>query len=157
MVLFTLQFHSVVDVITNSSSELFVGLEGSKDLMVNLVKEIYPDYLSEYSEIKTIDELSDGDLDLYINYHYYCWSNSEQRSIYNVIDGFTYDEMYITKKHSWGSTTYIRRDFVKNNRDRVNNAIDSERKMFFMFSSDDNPDWDMQEELMNIMTRYHLG
>lgn len=153
MVLFTLQFHSVVDVITNSSSELFVGLENSKELMVSLVKDIYPGYLDDYEEVRGIEDLTDDELEMYISYHYNGWSNSQQCMMHNV----TFDEMYETKVYDYGSYTYIRSDFISDNRERINNSIDPERKMFFMFSRDENPDWEMQERLMSIMQRYHLG
>lgn len=162
MVLFTLQFHSVVDVITNSSSELFVGLENSKELLISLVKDVYPNYLDEYVEIKNTRELSDGDLSAYIYFHYDCWSNRQQRFIHSVIDGFDYDEMYEKKEYDYGNgevETYIqiREDFVIDNRDRIIESIDPDGKMFFMFSRDENPDWEKQEQLMLIMNRYHLG
>jgi len=157
MVLFTLQFHSVLDVITNSSSELFVGLHKSRDLMIELVKEIYPRYMDEYSRIRTIDELSDDDIDVYLHYHYDCWSNSQQRTIHSVVDGFEFDDMYEIKRYGDNDYTVLKENFVSSNRDKINDGIDLERKMFFMFSLDDNPNWDMQERLESIMTRYHLG
>ena len=158
-VMFTLQFHSVLDVITNSSSELFVGLHKSKKLMINLVKDIYPEYLSEYEDIKTFSELSSDELDLYINYHYESRSNNEQRIIRDIPDGFLFDEMYV--RESYGSNDreyiFIRDDFVTKYRDRLIESIDPDGKMFFMFSLDENPNWDMQKSLESIMTRYHLG
>lgn len=146
-ILFTINVHSVVDVITNSSSELFVGKHQSKEIMKEMIKQIYPNYLNEYEELKTINELSNNGLYVYISYHYESWRKS------NLIKGFSFDEMY-EKKGDW---TYIKNDFVEDNRERIINAIDPERKMFFLFSVDDNPDFEMQEKLENIMTRYHLG
>lgn len=157
MILFTLQFHSVLDVITNSSSELFVGIHKSKELMTELVKNIHPRYLDEYDEIKKIDELTEDELYEFISYHFNGWSNRKQQMKYSVVNGFTFEQMYEDKVYGNRSYTEIRDDFIKKNRDGICNGIDHERKMFFMFSNDENPNWDMQEGLMSIMTRYHLG
>lgn len=146
-IVFVMNIHSVVDVITNSSSELFVGKHQSKEIIEEMIKLAYPNYLNEYEELKSIDELSDDDLDVYISYHYEIWGNLK------LIDGFSFDEMY-EKENDW---IYISNDFVKNNRQKIINAIDPERKMFFLFSIDENPNWEMQGRLENIMTRYHLG
>ena len=35
--------------------------------------------------------------------------------------------------------------------------LDPEQKLWFLFSINENPNWEMQENLMNIGTRYHLG
>lgn len=146
-ILFTMNIHSVVDVITNSSSELFVGKHQSKEIMEEMIKQIYPNYLNEYEELMTIDELSNYYLDVYISYHYESW-----RSV-NLIEGFSFEDMYEKE----GDLVYIKNDFVEKNRERIINSIDPERKMFFLFSINDNPNWEMQEKLESIMTRYHLG
>ena len=158
MILFTVQIHSVIDIITNSSSELFVGLHNSKDIMKDMIEQVYPNYLDEYEELKSIDELRKDELELYISYNYEYWSNNDQRTIQNVIDGFKPEEMYETKTFKGGhSYTQLIDNFIDNHYERIKNGIDPERKMFFLFSFDDNPNWDMQEKLEKIMNRYHLG
>ena len=155
--LFIIKPHSVIDVITNSSSELFIGKHNSKDLMIEMIRSAYPAYRAEYDEVKTIDQLDDEELEMYISYHYEYWSNREQETIRNVIDGFTEEEMYVTKEFNGHEYTYLIDDFVKYNRERIIQGIDPDKEMFFMFSYDENPDWDAQELLSNFMTRYHLG
>lgn len=154
-VMFVCHPHSWVDVITNSSSELFTCFADSKKQVENMIKDFYPNYLNEYEPIKTIDELDEYELRTYIDYHYSFWSNPSQKFIYNVIPGFTKDEMYEKEENS--KYCLLKENFIANNRERINNAIDPERKMFFLFSLDSNPNWEMQELFMHFMTRYHLG
>lgn len=165
MVIFTLKLHSVVDVITNSSSELFVGTGVSKEAVVQLVEKVYPNYLDEYDEVKATHELTNSELDVYIEYkHNHYFTNSSQLATIlagvggecppDVIPGFTFDEMY--KKGNYG--TYLRHPFVTDeNRERVIEAIDPNGVMFFLASLDDNPNWEYQEQLETIMIRYHIG
>lgn len=149
--LFTLKPHSFVDVITNSSSELFVGNLPKRELQ-RLLAEAYPGYLSEYEGLKSIEELSNDELETYISYHYDGWSNSRQQTKQKLVPGFTSEEMYgpVGYRGCW--------NFVQDhNRVKIMNGIDPYRKMFFLFSLEQNPDWEMQERLMNFMKRYHLG
>jgi hypothetical protein len=146
--------HSVVDVITNSSSELFVGMGDNKQEIEDLVRSIYPNYLDEYYPIKSTNDLDRYELESYLNYRFEYWSNSEQKLIQNNIPGLTKEEMLLLNKNGYYS------DVVTDDEDRMNRikeALDPDNTMFFLFSRDDNPDWDMQERLMDVMERYHLG
>jgi hypothetical protein len=150
--LFTLQIHSVVDLITNSSSELFVGTYDSKKTLIVLLENIYPDYLSEYEQLKNIDELSMNELAEYVycRYQHYDTNNTPV----NVISEFTTDDMFEEPEYGW---VYVKENFVRNNFDKIIKNIDPENNLIFLYSVDDNPNWSMQEKLMKIMTRYHLG
>jgi len=173
-ILFTLKPHSVVDVITNSSSELFVGSSQSKETMISLIENVYPEYLNEYEHIKTIDDLSESELNTYFSYTCSAHRWPAEKSMYPVLNGFTFDELYepkddskpawngeiqydlknnvINKKHKWDHS------FVTSeNLEEIKNKLDPKREMYFLFSIDDNPNWEMQEELECFMTRHHLG
>lgn len=150
--------HSFVDVITNSSTELFVGSSNTKDALLTMIKEIYPEYFNEYCDLRTLDELDDDEIYTFLGYTYDRWSNQEQKMVHDVIDGFTFEEMY--EQFSWNDekgSFYIRDTFVNDHREKIIDALDPKRKMFFLFSIDQNPNWEMQEKLMMIMSRYHLG
>jgi len=149
-VLFALKPHSVVDVITNSSSELFVGNSTSKEDIINIIKESYLNYLDEYSEVKATKELSNDEIETYIGYHYNNWSNAHQKFMQELVPGFKYEDIF--------DGEYVKSNLVNNkNRDKFIKGIDPNNEMYFLFSLDDNPNWDYQEKLMNIMHRYHLG
>jgi len=162
-ILFTLQIHSVVDLITNSSSELFVGTYDSKNTVIELIRSVYPNYLEEYEEVKSIDELSIEELEDYIQYNYmYTYKYFDlkldkyvyQHTPPHIIPGFKPEEMFDTQCYS---TIYVQDFFVEDNYDRIINNLDPEKKMFFLFSKGDNPNWDIQKKLSEIMSRYHLG
>ncbi len=145
MAKFVLDLHSIVDIITNSSSELFVS---DKDEVVvrEFISTVYPDYLSEYEDIKETSELSTAELSMFFDYEYGSWQGDKV-----VLDGFTYDEMYHDEKYGDYSYAVLRPEFV---RDKLPAIIG---KKYFLFSLSDNPNWEMQEQLMLFMTRYHLG
>lgn len=173
-ILFTLKPHSVVDVITNSSSELFVGSSQSKETMISLIENVYPEYLNEYEAIKTIDDLSSNELNTYFSYACSPHCSPASKGMYPVLNGFTFEELYIAEddgKLAWnGEIQYELRNNVidkkhkwdysfvtDENLEEIKNKIDPKREMYFLFSLDDNPNWEMQEELECFMTRHHLG
>lgn len=181
-VIFAFSVDNVVDLITNSSSELFV-LEGeTKEIVEEMIKSEYPDYLSEYENVKRIDELSVDELDNFFSYA--CsprmWPSSKK--MYPVLPGFTFDELYEPEKdHETGlpkeaarngeiqyqlkdNTTRNKDDkwhfgsFVtEENREEIINKLCPNKNMYFLYSLDENPNWEMQEKLENIAKRYHLG
>jgi hypothetical protein len=53
----------------------------------------------------------------------------------------------------WQNTSFVTED----NFEEIKNKLDPNRTMYFLFSKDENPDWEMQEKLEMIMKRYHLG
>lgn len=172
MIIFSLKPHSVVDVITNSSAELFVGKSQSKEIMEELIRSLYPEYQSEYRRVKSIDEMSVRELNTFFSYATYPDIYPPRKSSYPVLPGFTFDELFEIeeREHENYPTTYHlknndttakkpwhRRFITEDNVEEMKNKLDPKREMFFLFSIDENPDWDMQEKLESIMTRYHLG
>ena len=174
-VLFILNVHSAIDVITNSSSELFVGKAQSKKLMIELIKSVYPNYLDEYAEIKSTSELSIEEFDQFFSYHCSAHMWPARKKDYPILPGFTFEELYEPErdwntgevKKAWnGEIQYELRnnsgekygDFVtKNNLKSLKKRVDPKNEMYFLYSLDENPNWEYQEQLMNIMNRYHLG
>ena len=62
MVRFEFNIHSVIDIITNSSSELFVFEAKAGDMLKDLISSVHPDYLTEYRDIERLSDLSDESL-----------------------------------------------------------------------------------------------
>lgn len=173
-VLFTIKPHSVVDVITNSSSELFVGKNSSKDALEGLIKEIYPNYLDEYENIKTINDLTVEELDQYFDYFCSPYCSPSKKSDYPVLPGFTFDELYEEDSEygiAWnGEIQYKLKNNIINpenewvysyvteeNFEKMKKKLDPNKEMFFLYSIDENPNRDYQQKLMNIMDKIHLG
>jgi len=181
-VLFAFNVDNVIDLVTNSSSELFV-LEGeTKEIVEEMIKSKYPEYLSEYEEIKNISDLSAEELDTYFSYACSPGMWPASKHMYPVLPGFTFDELYepekdfktgLPKNPAWngqvqyklkdntkrkkGDTWHFGRFVTEKNREEIINKLCPNKNMYFLFSIDENPNWDMQEELMCIGERYHLG
>lgn len=157
MIIFTCRPHSWVDVITNSSSELFTCHGESKERIEELIKNVYPDYLKEYEPVKSIDELTVADLYTYLSYRYERWSNSAQKFIRDTPCGISKDDFWITIKSGINEYTTLNEEYLIENKEKIIDAIDPNREMFFLFSLSDNPDYEKQELLCMFMNRYHLG
>ena len=169
--IFTILPHSHIDVITNSSSELFVTDNvNSKHDIQELIKSVYPNYLNEYEEIKHIDELNADQLDNFFWYlcSTHCWPATKRQ--YPIPNGFTFEELYQEDDDgvAWnGEMQYKLKDnsdgswpgrfITESNIQLMKTKLDPDRKMYFLYSIDENPNWEMQEELEQFMTRYHLG
>jgi hypothetical protein len=172
-IMFVIRPHSIVDVITNSSSELFVFEGKEKETIEEIIKDVYPNYLNEYEALKNITELSIQELDTFIQY--YCspgvWP--ARKKDYPILPGFTFEELYepdmdyITGEiriPAWNGELQYRLkrhdkyNFItEDNYIEFINKMSPNKDMYFLFSTDENPDWDKQEQLMNIGARYHLG
>lgn len=179
-VLIAFKVDNVIDVITNSSSELFVLKGETLSIVKEMVSNVYPEYLNEYAEPKSIEEMTNEEIDDFVSWHGSAHMWPATKAMMPVLEGFEFDEMYEPKKNwqtglpegpAWnGEIQYqIRNNLVNpsnnwescfvtdENRQRVINAISKTVGNFFMYSLDENPDWDMQEQLMLIGERYHLG
>jgi len=152
MTIFTIKINSIVDIITNSSSELFVGNKNSKEELIELIKKVYPNYLDEYEEIQSINEISDDNFETYLSYKY-SWSNDKL-----LCDKFDIEaQILYSNWYDKGTKKYWYPKLSKEGIKLIKNKIDTNNKMFFMFSLRDNPNYEKQKLLENIMRRYHLG
>lgn len=176
--LFLFPISSIVDTITNSSSELFVGVNPSKEELQAAIEAIYPDWEQEYEDLKSIEDLSLEEINMYFDYATSPGHWPTLKEEYPILPGFTFDELYEPKRNedgteevAWNGQVQYQlknnvtnpehkwdRDFVTlENKEEIINKLDPDRHLFFMFSIDENPDWDMQEKLQKFMIRYHLG
>ena len=158
--IFVFSIDHVIDIITNSSSELFILKGKSKEIVEEMIKSKYQEYRTEYNEIKNITELDADELDQYIDYEYFCYDIPRDRC--RLIPGFSFEEMYEIKKRFGRDCISLKRNegyrFVTSeNKEKIINGLSPNKDMYFLFSIDENPNWEMQEELMAIATRYHLG
>lgn len=152
-ILFIIQPHSIVDVITNSSSELFVFNGKEKQAIIDSIKEIDPNYLSEYEELKTISELNKEDLWSYL---YHVWNinsptqlskqfNIDLNMLYSNLN-FKYDFDFLDNITDSGWKLLIQKIY-----ERLSGEV------YLLFSIRSNPNFEVQEELECIAHRYHLG
>jgi len=195
--LFLFQPHSIVDIITNSSSELYIFEGKNKNIIEKMIEKVYPEYLTEYAPLISMDEISVDDLDSYISRVCHGWGDDPND--FPLIGDYTFDELYeITNRYgqlryelkdntrppkekkvkkfdefnkdidpygeeNWEGNDeddgiwHYRQFVTEKNIEEVKDRIDPKRRMYFMYSLDENPDWDYQEKLMEIGTRLHLG
>lgn len=169
---FVIQPQSMIDVITNSSTELFIFQGKEKETIEEMIKNIYPNYRSEYEELIPLRALSIEEVDdlMYWLTGASRWPASKHD--YKIPGNFTFDELYVpeSEEPAWnGELQYeLRKNLIGENSwdysfahvdniEWVLNKLDPDNNMFLLYSKGDNPDWDMQEELMCIGERYHLG
>lgn len=174
MILFKFSIQSVSDVITNSSSELFVFRNRTKELVSNLLDSLYPDWRTEYKDPEPIKEMSEDTLRRYIS-----WTLDKWGAIWK--DEEIPESMWPEKK---GNSEFakIARDHGlspekfwkfwsrynpndKNWRYRYPEISKAGMNAFkrihkneiALWSKDENPNWEWQEKLETVATRYHLG
>ena len=64
--IFEFNVDNTIDIITNSSSELFVLKGKTKEIVEEMIREVYPSFEDEY-KLVTIEEYDEDDLSTYIN------------------------------------------------------------------------------------------
>lgn len=166
--LFTFQVQSFTDVITNSSSELFVYNETTTRNVENLLNSTVPGWEDEYESPKSLNELTSDELELYMDYAYdrYDWSrygtritreNSNQTrwaKEFNINPYLLYENYgeWDPSSNDWRiSTLHLKEGWDKYIKEKL------PKNLVFVFSMGENPDWDRQEIMRDYGTRYHLG
>lgn len=157
--IFTFNIDNVVDIITNSSSELFVLKGETLSIVEEMVEETYPEYLTEYKNVSSMKDLNESDFDYYISYLYNTIARGEKGiKRYNAICGVEPKDLY----SNWADLIDPNIDsswpkFSDEGIKLLKKAIDPDENMYLMFSLDENPNWEKQEALMEIGRRHHLG
>lgn len=195
--LFVFRIQSKSDVITNSSSELFVfDDKNTTEDVEQLLDILYPDWKSEYDSPVYVKDMSDEDFIDYLSwvessispsdYKYFGYSGSYNaksdellplyvKHLQEYLDDhnfnitpeecfedfeqvryelFSYDEQDEYRKTHNGEYPWADVRFSKKFLDMLREAHSNE---IALYSLGENPDWDQQEKLMDVATRYHLG
>ena len=172
-VLIEIKVDNVVDIITNSSSELFILSGDTKEIVQEMVSDVYPNYLNEYEQIVPLREADDDQIDTYLDKIedpiWNIWEatrnmSEEEERLYRIKVAtkiakkykMTPDEYYIDWEDTKNKKYFYPQASIKGLR-KAAELLDPNGQIFLMFSIKDNPNWDMQEKLMEIGTRYHLG
>ena len=206
--LFIIKIQSQSDVITNSSSELFIfDDKNSKDEVIDLLNNVYPDWRYEYAEPVPFSEIDKASL----------WYLLPNNSCYNILDDFRdimidylteskiqykdflgtsecdellkkfnenlkiekykLPEAEFARKYSlepevfWNGFDDLKVEIKSRNNDykytdcpRLEISekgkealIKANPNSWLLYSLEENPNWDHQEDLMQIATRIHLG
>lgn len=179
MIGFIFGIQSKSDVITNSSSELFVFKnQETAGEVVNLLDTIYPKWRSEYMEPLEASELDNDNLlwliETFTPYRF--WSVDRYSINPEVFKmgkrnrtlrecelpkflGLTEEETY-SNWETWNPCENV----WENRYLHLSNQCYSKFKewciknhIISLFSIDENPEWEKQEILMNYATRIHMG
>jgi hypothetical protein len=170
--IFTMNVSNTIDLITNSSSELFVLKGKTKDVIIELLDSTYPAWRNEYEEPKNISELTVSELETYFSYACspHMWPNSKKD--YPVFSGFAFDELYEKENSEFGfnrggyklknnvinpESKWDENFVTEENIKEISKKLSPNMDMWFLFSLGENPNWEMQEKLMCVADRYHLG
>lgn len=149
---FIFNIDNVIDLITNSSSELFIFQIEPKQSITELIESVYPGFRNEYEEPKWVGE----DMDIMIQYLEHSNLEPEELALQLGIpskDLVTYNEVW-DKEHKWPE---FNKDVLEICKDKILDIIDPKHSTYLMNSLNDNPDWEYQEKLSEIATRIHMG
>ena len=163
-VLFSFNVDNAIDIITNSSSELFILEANSKEIVEEMLTSAVPEWRQDYQLEKLVDADNDN-LETYVREKYNSWSNTLQGCEAKLIPGFTASEMFVKDEGGWRGGWKLKPHdgeqwgmFVHDgNRDKVLQGVDPLGQIWLLWSLDENPNWDDQKELMEIAERHHLG
>lgn len=172
--LFVFNIDNTIDLITNSSSELFVLQGDTQEQISELIRSIYPDYLNEYREVVRLKDASEDDKYTYVNWVEESWYNSERydfklseeerykKDVEAAIAkakkyGMKPETFYKGWKKSLENKNWFYTTYSEKGLNKIIKTVDPDGKIYLLYSIDENPDWEHQERLMEIASRYHLG
>lgn len=171
--LFTINIDNTIDLITNSSSELFILHEDSLETAKEMIASVYPGYLSEYEEVKSLRDSDKEQIESYVSWvdnpwHYSSSWNSnltkEQERENEINKHISYLAQYDLKPEdvysNWDdryNKNWWDAELSEEGAKLLANKIDPDGKIFLLWSIGENPDWNYQEQLEGIAQRYHLG
>ena len=167
-IIFTFNVDNIISLITNSSSELFVLNGDTLNSVQQMVSSIHPDYLTEYHEVVALKDADDMLVETYLDwiensYHNYIGMSEKERIEYDIAKHTKEAEKYGMLPEGFYENWDERNDKYFYSRisekgyDAVRHTLDPNGRIFLLLSLYDNPNWDKQEDLMNIGSRYHLG
>lgn len=149
--IFEFNVDNTIDIITNSSSELFVLKGETKKSVEEMIRSVYYNFENEY----ILTSLEDANTDQLNSY------------IYAVLKGYHEDEFFLCRKlnvrpdvlyknfGSYGITSNWIEDYSEEGKKIIMNFVP--KGTYLLFSIDDNPNWEHQEDLQSIASRYHMG
>lgn len=166
---FIFNIQSVSDIITNSSSELFVFARRTVDEVVSILDEVYPDWQNEYQSPVQVNLMSTDDLRDYLDWVYSRW---EYCSLYHPeITRETSKQLNLAKHFkldpadlysNWETWDPHSEDYYTAYLQWKDSGVELVRTKIAdstvaLYSIDDNPEWKYQDILEQYAKRYHLG
>lgn len=179
-----MKVQSFSDIITNSSSELFVFNDGrSVNDTIKLLDNIYPNWVDEYFTPDYVSNTNEADQENYFDFRLYYECN--ERAFHNCIQNispktlgeyYTFSTTPIDKKNCHAlhiakqigltpKETFENWEHYNPNTDwhpqftrlACKRMAELEPDTVLLFSKEENPDYGMQEILLKYALKYHLG
>lgn len=158
--MFIFNIDHTIDITTNSSSEMFLFSGQNTDAVHQMIIDTYPEYETEYSKVKSLTELTLDEFAIYWEWvdNNWNWRNKTFKSekSYGIPIRDIYDNL-----DQQGVVRYFHPNLANDEdviKKLMNNITREKGKIFIIFSHGENPNWNMQEALMNICTRrIHMG
>lgn len=176
MELFVFNVQSVSEVITNSSSELFVFEGNTENEVISILDSIYPNWRDEYDDPKKVADFSKEEIEDYLyninvldswiwddskflemkkNESFRCCDLAKELGL-SMTEAFdNWDDWDLTdrKNKSWEDRQLKLSDkFIEKFKESA-----EKENTYALYSYDDNPLWEYQELLMEVAERHHLG
>lgn len=169
---------SFSDVVTNSSSELFVFTYGTTEFIEKQLDEWAPGWRDEYEEPILFSDMTEDRQIEYIGWvfdipKYYDWEDSDIENYNKEVSRFVARELCIPEEevpevfNNWNRpNVWTRNDgskalsyYLKLSDFGYELLKNKYRNDICLWSYDENPNWDRQECIMYIThaKRYHLG
>jgi hypothetical protein len=203
--LFIIKIQSQSDVITNSSSELFIfDDKNSKDEVIELLDNVYPDWRNEYAEPVPFSEINENELwylipnssyDISNDFHHIICDHIKESKVpykdfietsecnellkefnenlktekYKLPEAELARECGLEPEVFWTNFDdlkveikgeewkYIHCTYSEISEEGKEALIKANPNTWLLYSLYENPDWDHQEDLMEIATKIHLG
>lgn len=180
--LFKFNIQSFSDIITNSSSELFVFQKDSVGQVIQLLDKIYPNWRTEYREPILFKDMTEEDQRNYIYWvgdvrPYYSLYNEDDCKRMNPEEALVYFNNHVIKYvhrkwnipkeevpsmySNWSELKYTRDNYPYIYLELSEKGIKMFKSLFeddiCLWSIDENPNWEKQEEISLFAKRYHLG
>ena len=154
--IFEFKLQSFSDIITNSSSELFTFINDDKETVEALIKAVYPDYRYEYEELINGKDLDFNLFEDFISRTMLSYKISYLES-FALNNGYEPSDFYVDWNYIVEASKNTKYFFAEIKSEILEELRSKYINTWFLYSIDENPDWDMQERLETIGTRYHLG
>lgn len=166
-ILFEFNIQSITDIITNSSSELFVFKNRELEDLVLILSLIHPCWNLEYNEPIQVNRMRDDELATYLEWIY--GGSDFDYEIRNIPITKENTKRTGVAKHFGLKPKFVYEDY-ENWDPNINKlslkylpeGLRTIRAMipdatFAMYSKNDNPTWEYQEKFERLGKRYHLS
>lgn len=180
MELFRFSIQSLSDVITNSSSELFVFKNHNMQAVLLTLDALYPNWRSEYEKPEFVKDMDDDTFEHYVSWVFDSYASEYKDNGWEELKEKEWNEIkldpyycqaakfaeIIGKKPeelftNWKEWSPWAKDYKNKWLEWSDKGLEEYKKYYgediALWSIEENPNWEYQEKLEQVARRYHLG